>query len=84
MDQKEYAFLLVVALATIAIGVFTTSKPLSTFFVESTRQAATTTAAMACRHFPDGVGSKSHSTLSRGSAGSGPSNMGSTVSVSSP
>ena len=47
LDRIEYAFLLVIALATVGIGVFTTSKPLGTFFVESTRQFLTTTAAMA-------------------------------------
>ncbi|WP_267643239.1 permease [Haloarchaeobius amylolyticus] len=47
MERKEYAILGVIALATVALGVFTTSKPLSTFFVESTRQFLTTTAAMA-------------------------------------
>ncbi|WP_135302596.1 permease [Haloarcula amylovorans] len=47
MEKKEYAVLAVIALATVAVGVFTTSKPLATFFVESTRQFLTTTAAMA-------------------------------------
>jgi len=47
METREYAILTVLALATVGIGVFTTSKPLSTFFVESTRQFLTTTAAMA-------------------------------------
>ncbi|WP_232688751.1 permease [Halobacterium zhouii] len=47
MDRTDYAILSVIALATVAIGVFTTTKPLSTFFVESTRQFVTTTAAMA-------------------------------------
>ncbi|EJN56959.1 permease [Halogranum rubrum] len=47
MEKKEYAILTVIALATVGIGVFTTSKPLSTFFVESTQQFVTTTAAMA-------------------------------------
>jgi len=47
MDRQEYAILTVIALATVAIGVFTTSKPLGTFFVESTRQFLSTTAAMA-------------------------------------
>ncbi|MBX0298317.1 permease [Haloarcula nitratireducens] len=47
MEKKEYAILAVIALATVAIGVFTTSQPLSTFFVESTRQFLSTTAAMA-------------------------------------
>ncbi|MFC6965091.1 permease [Halocatena marina] len=46
MDRKEYAFLVVVALATIGIGVVTTSKPLGHFFVESTVSAARTTATM--------------------------------------
>ncbi|WP_254523419.1 permease [Natrinema caseinilyticum] len=47
MDRTEYAILSIIALATVGIGVFTTSKPLSAFFVESTRQFVTTTAAMA-------------------------------------
>ncbi|WP_276272533.1 permease [Haloarcula litorea] len=47
MERKEYAILAVVALATVALGVVTTSKPLVSFFVESTRQFLTTTAAMA-------------------------------------
>ena len=47
MEKREYAILAVVALATVGIGAFTTSQPLSTFFVESTRQFVTTTAAMA-------------------------------------
>ncbi|WP_345781951.1 permease [Natrinema gelatinilyticum] len=47
MDRTEYAILSIIALATVGIGVFTTSKPLSVFFVESTRQFVTTTAAMA-------------------------------------
>ncbi|WP_231189968.1 permease [Haladaptatus sp. DYF46] len=47
MEKKEYAILVVIALATIGIGVFTTSKPLGTFFIESTKHAATTTVAMA-------------------------------------
>ncbi|MFC7139952.1 permease [Halosimplex aquaticum] len=47
MERKEYAILAVIALATVGIGVFTTSEPLSTFFVESTQEFLTTTAAMA-------------------------------------
>nr|WP_254529603.1 permease [Natrinema gelatinilyticum] len=47
VDRTEYAILSIIALATVGIGVFTTSKPLSVFFVESTRQFVTTTAAMA-------------------------------------
>src|SRR6056297_1984870 len=47
MERREYAILAFIALATVGIGVFTTSKPLGTFFVESTRQFVTTTAAMA-------------------------------------
>jgi len=47
MERTEYAVLAVVALATVAVGVVTTSKPLRPFFVESTRQFLTTTAAMA-------------------------------------
>ncbi|MBX0298277.1 permease [Halomicroarcula sp. F27] len=47
MEKKEYAILAVIALATVALGVFTTSKPLVPFFVESTRQFLSTTAAMA-------------------------------------
>jgi hypothetical protein len=47
MDKTEYAILASIALATVALGVFTTSKPLWPFFVESTRQFLTTTAAMA-------------------------------------
>ncbi|WP_158059290.1 permease [Halorussus halophilus] len=47
MDRKEYAILAVIALATVGIGVFTTSKPLGTFFAESIQQFVTTTAAMA-------------------------------------
>jgi len=47
MEKKEYAILTVIALATVALGVVTTSKPLGPFFVESTRQFLTTTAAMA-------------------------------------
>jgi uncharacterized membrane protein YraQ (UPF0718 family) len=47
MDRKEYAILMLIALATVGIGVFTTSKPLGVFFAESTRQFVTTTAAMA-------------------------------------
>lgn len=47
MDRKEYTILAFIALATIGIGVFTTSKPLSAFFVESTREFITTTIAMA-------------------------------------
>jgi hypothetical protein len=45
MDRREYTSL--IALATVAIGVVTTSKPLGAFFLESTRQFMTTTAAMA-------------------------------------
>ena len=47
MDRSDYAILSVIAVITVAIGVVTTTKPLGTFVVESTRQAATTTAAMA-------------------------------------
>nr|WP_211250905.1 permease [Haladaptatus cibarius] len=47
MDRREYAILALIALATVGIGVITTSKPLATFFVESTRQFLSTTAAMA-------------------------------------
>ena len=47
MDRKEYAILAVIALATVGVGVVTTTKPLGTFFVESTQQFLTTTAAMA-------------------------------------
>ncbi|MFC6723024.1 permease [Halobium palmae] len=47
MEKKEYAILTVIALATVALGIATTSKPLGAFFVESTRQFLTTTAAMA-------------------------------------
>jgi len=47
MEKTEYAILTVIALATVALGVVTTSKPLGPFFVESTRQFLTTTAAMA-------------------------------------
>jgi hypothetical protein len=47
VDRIEYAVLSLVAVATVAIGVFTTPKPLGAFFVESTRQFVTTTAAMA-------------------------------------
>ena len=47
MERKEYAILAVIALATVGIGASTTQKPLATFFVESTRQFLTTTAAMA-------------------------------------
>ncbi|WP_135366655.1 permease [Halosimplex halophilum] len=47
MERTEYAILAVIALATVGIGVFTTSEPLSTFFVESTQEFLTTTAAMA-------------------------------------
>lgn len=47
MDRKEYAFLALVALATISIGVVTTSEPLGQFFVESTVSAAQTTVTMA-------------------------------------
>ena len=47
METKEYAILTVIALVTVGIGVFTTSRPPSVFFLESTRQFLTTTAAMA-------------------------------------
>ncbi|WP_424005341.1 permease (plasmid) [Haloarcula salina] len=47
MERKEYAILAVIAAATVGIGVVTTTKPLPTFFAESTRQFVTTTAAMA-------------------------------------
>ena len=47
MEKKEYAILAGIALATVALGVVTTSRPLWPFFVESTRQFLTTTAAMA-------------------------------------
>jgi uncharacterized membrane protein YraQ (UPF0718 family) len=47
MERKEYAILVVIALATVAVGAVTTSRPLDAFFVESTRQFLTTTAAMA-------------------------------------
>ncbi len=47
MDRNEYAILVLVAVATVGIGVVTTPEPLGTFLVESTREAATTTAAMA-------------------------------------
>jgi hypothetical protein len=47
MDRTEYAILTVIALATVGIGVLTTTQPLGRFFVESTRQFLTTTAAMA-------------------------------------
>nr|WP_323192502.1 hypothetical protein [Halostella sp. PRR32] len=47
MERTEYAILAVIGLATVGIGVFTTSEPLSTFFVESTQEFLTTTAAMA-------------------------------------
>ncbi|OTF01788.1 permease [Halorubrum sp. SD683] len=47
MERREYAILAVIALATVALGVVTTSKPLWPFFVESTRQFLTTAAAMA-------------------------------------
>ncbi|SFS87487.1 permease [Halostagnicola kamekurae] len=47
MEQREYAILAVIALATVALGALTTSEPLWAFFVESTRQFLTTTAAMA-------------------------------------
>ncbi|WP_276249039.1 permease [Haladaptatus sp. YSMS36] len=47
MEKKEYAILAVIALATVALGVVTTSKPLGTFFAESIQQFAQTTAAMA-------------------------------------
>src|SRR6056297_1170051 len=47
MERKEYALLALVGLATIVVGVLTTSKPLTVFVVESMRQFVTTTAAMA-------------------------------------
>ena len=47
MESKEYAILVVIALATVGIGILTTSQPLWPFLVESTRQFLTTTAAMA-------------------------------------
>ncbi|MGB9958400.1 permease [Haloferax prahovense] len=47
MDRTEYAILTVIALATVGIGVFTTTEPLGTFLVESAREALSTTAAMA-------------------------------------
>ncbi|WP_410766475.1 permease [Haloferax sp. DFSO60] len=47
MDRAEYALLAGIALLTIGIGVFTTTKPLGTFFVESTQTFLRTTAAMA-------------------------------------
>ena len=47
MDRGEYAILAVIAAATVGIGIFTTTQPLRQFFVESTRQFLTTTAAMA-------------------------------------
>ncbi|WP_313691836.1 permease [Halorarum halobium] len=47
MERTEYTILGVIALATVALGVLTTSKPLRPFVVESTRQFLTTTAAMA-------------------------------------
>ncbi|QLG47391.1 permease [Natrinema halophilum] len=46
MDRNEYAILSIIALATVGIGVFTTTKPLRAFFLESTRQFVTTTIAM--------------------------------------
>lgn len=47
MERTEYAILTVIAIGTVGLGVVTTTQPLSTFFVESTRQFVTTTAAMA-------------------------------------
>jgi uncharacterized membrane protein YraQ (UPF0718 family) len=47
MDRSDYAILSVIAVITVVIGVVTTNQPLGTFFAESTRQAATTTVAMA-------------------------------------
>ncbi|ESP89820.1 permease [Candidatus Halobonum tyrrellensis] len=47
MEKTEYAILSVIAAITVGIGVFTTTQPLGQFFVESTRQFVTTTAAMA-------------------------------------
>ncbi len=47
MDRTEYPILGAVALAIVALGVATTSRSLVPFFVESTRQFLTTTAAMA-------------------------------------
>ncbi|RBI59246.1 permease [halophilic archaeon] len=47
MERKEYAILAIIALATVGVGAFTTSKPLGAFFAESTHQFVTTTAAMA-------------------------------------
>lgn len=46
-ESEEYAFLVLVTLTTVIIGVMTTSKPLEQFFIESTVSAARTTAAMA-------------------------------------
>ncbi|MFC7202749.1 permease [Haloferax namakaokahaiae] len=47
MDRAEYALLAGIALLTVGIGVVTTTKPLGTFFVESTQTFLRTTAAMA-------------------------------------
>ncbi|WP_435120055.1 permease [Halolamina sp. C58] len=47
MDRSDYAILSIIAVITVGIGVVTTKQPLGTFFAESARQAATTTAAMA-------------------------------------
>ncbi len=47
MDRNEYAFLALVALATIAIGVVTTSEPFGKFFVNSTVSASQTMITMA-------------------------------------
>jgi len=47
MERREYAILVVIALLTVGIGVFTTNQPLGTFFTESLRQFVSTTVAMA-------------------------------------
>ncbi|GAB3681588.1 permease [Salinarchaeum chitinilyticum] len=47
MDRNEYAILIGLAFGTVCLGAVTTSKPLDTFVVESTRQFLTTTATMA-------------------------------------
>ncbi|WP_408958019.1 permease [Natrinema sp. 74] len=47
MERTEYAILVSIALATVGFGAVTTTAPLATFVVESTRQFVTTTVAMA-------------------------------------
>ncbi|MFB6171195.1 MAG: permease [Haloarculaceae archaeon] len=47
MDRRTYGVLVVLALATVAFGALTTSRPLDAFLVAGGREFATTTLAMA-------------------------------------